>query len=145
MTEPKPIDTLLAAYGASHRHRMNEMIHIVCVPAIMFSLLALLWTLHPFAAVAAVLAALMFYLRLSRGLAIGMLVLAAAMLGTLLAMPPAAVLPGALLIFVLAWIGQFVGHHIEGKQPAFFDDLRFLLIGPLFVLCFAYRRWRWAY
>ena len=49
-------------------------------------------------------------------------------------------LPLSLAIFVLAWIGQFIGHKIEGKKPSFLDDLRFLLIGPLFVLSFLYRR-----
>jgi uncharacterized membrane protein YGL010W len=46
----------------------------------------------------------------------------------------------SLAIFIVAWIGQFIGHKIEGKKPSFFDDLRFLLIGPLFVLGFLYRR-----
>jgi len=46
---------------------------------------------------------------------------------------------------VAAWLGQFVGHHIEGKKPSFFDDLRFLLIGPLFVLSILYRRIRVAW
>ncbi len=48
-------------------------------------------------------------------------------------------------IFVLAWIGQFIGHKIEGKKPSFLDDLRFLLIGPLFVLSFLYRRLKLAW
>ena len=39
-----------------------------------------------------------------------------------------------LVIFVLAWIGQFIGHKIEGKKPSFFKDLQFLLVGPLWVL-----------
>ena len=58
----------------------------------------------------------------------------------LAALPERAVLPLSIAIFVLAWIGQFIGHKIEGKKPSFFDDLRFLLIGPLFVLSFLYRR-----
>ena len=77
---PRAIDVLLARYGESHRNPVNELIHIVCIPAIVFSLL-----------------------------------------------------------------GQFVGHHIEGKKPSFFDDLRFLLIGPLFVLSILYRRIRVAW
>jgi uncharacterized membrane protein YGL010W len=36
-------------------------------------------------------------------------------------------------IFVLAWIGQFYGHKLEGKKPSFFKDLQFLLIGPAWV------------
>lgn len=38
-----------------------------------------------------------------------------------------------LTLFILAWIGQFYGHHVEGKKPSFFQDLQFLLIGPLWV------------
>ena len=40
----------------------------------------------------------------------------------------------SLIIFVLAWVGQFVGHRIEGKKPSFLDDLKFLLIGPIWLL-----------
>ena len=43
-------------------------------------------------------------------------------------------------IFVVAWIGQFIGHAIEGKRPSFFKDLQFLLIGPLWLLAAAYRK-----
>ena len=44
------------------------------------------------------------------------------------------------LIFVIAWIGQFVGHKIEGKRPSFFEDLQFLLIGPAWLLHFVYKK-----
>jgi len=37
----------------------------------------------------------------------------------------------SLIIFILAWIGQFYGHKIEGAKPSFLKDLEFLLIGPL--------------
>ncbi len=144
MPESRAIDRLLATYQESHRHRLNEAIHCVCVPAIVFSLLGVLWALHPLAAVAAALLALRYYFSLSRTFALGMLTMAALMLGLLLALPPAAVAPLSALIFVLAWIGQFIGHKIEGKKPAFLDDLRFLLIGPLFVLQVLYRRLRLA-
>jgi uncharacterized membrane protein YGL010W len=40
----------------------------------------------------------------------------------------------SLIIFTIAWIGQFYGHHIEGKKPSFAKDLQFLLIGPLWVV-----------
>ncbi len=145
MPEPRTIDTLLARYSESHLNPVNEVIHFVCVPVIVFTLLGLLWALHPLLAVAASAASLYYYFKLSKPFALGMLLMAAAMLGLLLAMPPAAVLPLSLAIFVLAWIGQFIGHKIEGKKPSFFDDLRFLLIGPLFVLGFLYRRLRLDY
>ena len=44
----------------------------------------------------------------------------------------------SLMIFIVAWIGQFIGHKIEGKKPSFFQDLQFLLIGPAWLLSFIY-------
>jgi uncharacterized membrane protein YGL010W len=38
-----------------------------------------------------------------------------------------------LALFIIGWIGQFIGHRIEGKRPSFFQDLQFLLIGPLWI------------
>lgn len=46
----------------------------------------------------------------------------------------------AVAIFVAAWVGQFIGHHVEGARPSFFKDLQFLLIGPLWRLADVYRR-----
>lgn len=145
MSQLRTIDTLLDQYGESHRNPTNELIHFVCIPLIVFTLLGILWSIHPLAAVAGVVAALVFYFRLSRPFAFGMLLQSSVMLGVLALIPPATVLPLSLAVFVLAWIGQFIGHKIEGRKPSFFDDLRFLLIGPLFVLGFLYRRLRLAY
>lgn len=142
---PRDIDVLLARYAESHRHPVNELIHFVCIPAIMFSLLGILWAIHPVAALLVVAAALVYYVRLSLPFAVGMAAMAAVMLGLLNMLPDGTVLVTSIGVFVLAWIGQFIGHHIEGKKPSFFDDLRFLLIGPLFVLSFLYRRMRLAY
>jgi uncharacterized membrane protein YGL010W len=144
-TQPRSIDSLLEQYAESHRHHTNELIHIVCVPVIVFTLLGILWAIHPLVALAAVAGSLWYYFKLSRQFALGMLVMSLLMLGVLLAMPPFTVLPMSIALFVVAWIGQFIGHKIEGKKPSFFDDLRFLLIGPLFVLSFLYRRLNLAY
>ena len=38
--------------------------------------------------------------------------------------------PWALGLFVVGWILQFVGHAIEGNQPAFFGNPVYLLVGP---------------
>lgn len=141
----RTIDALLAQYGDSHRNPVNEWVHIVCVPLIVFSVLGLLWSLHAVVALAGSAAALAYYLKLSRPFALGMLAMLGLMLTVLAALHATVVLPLSLALFVLAWIGQFIGHRIEGKKPSFFDDLRFLLIGPLFVLAFAYRRWQFAY
>lgn len=141
----RTIDTLLAQYSDSHRNPTNELIHFVCVPVIVLSLLGMLWWVHPLLAVAVVVASLAYYWKLSRPFAAGMLVMSLVMLGIIAALPPIAVLPLCIVIFVLAWAGQFIGHMIEGKKPSFLDDLRFLLIGPLFVLGFLYRRFHLAY
>ena len=145
MSEPRPIDVLLAKYSESHLNHTNEIIHFVCVPAIVFSLLGLIWSLQPLAALGVVLLSLAYYVRLSIPFAAGMLVMSLAMLGVLSVLPPPSILPLSIAIFVLAWIGQFIGHKIECKKPSFFDDVRFLLIGPLFVLSFLYRKLKLAY
>lgn len=143
--QPRDIHTLLALYSDSHRNPTNELIHFVCVPVIVFSLLGILWAIHPALALVAVAASMWYYFQLSRPFAYGMLAMAAVMLAILAAMPAMTVLPLSIAVFVVAWIGQFIGHKIEGKKPSFLDDLRFLLIGPLFVLGFLYRRFKLAY
>jgi uncharacterized membrane protein YGL010W len=143
--QAREIDTLLAKYSESHLNHTNEIIHFICVPVIVFSLLGLVWAAHPLAAVALTVVSLVYYLKLSPPFAIGMLLMSAVMLGLLSLMPGPTVLPLSIAIFVLAWIGQFIGHKIEGKKPSFLDDLRFLLIGPLFVLSFLYRRLKLAW
>jgi len=145
MSDSRTIDTLLAQYSESHLHPTNELIHFVCVPVIVFTLLGLLWSIHPLVAVAVAAASLVYYFKLSPAFGVGMLLMSVAMLGVLAALPAPTVLPLSVAVFVLAWIGQFIGHKIEGKKPSFLDDLRFLLIGPLFVLSFLYRRLRVAY
>ena len=140
--QPREIDVLLAKYSESHLNHANEIIHFVCVPVIVLSLLGMLWWIHPLAAVATVIASLFYYFKLSPAFAAGMLAMAGLMLGLLSLMPAQTVLPLSIAMFLVAWIGQFIGHQIEGKKPSFLDDLRFLLIGPLFVLSFLYRRLR---
>jgi uncharacterized membrane protein YGL010W len=142
---PRDIDVLLARYADSHRNPTNELIHFVCIPAIVFSLLGILWAIHPVVALLVVAAALVYYFKLSRPFALGMAAMSAVMLGLLNTLPEGTVLVTSIGVFVVAWIGQFIGHHIEGKKPSFFDDLRFLLIGPLFVLSFLYRRMQLAW
>ena len=141
----RPIDALLATYAQSHRHPTNEAIHCVCVPAIVFSLLGLLWALHPWLALGVVGASLLYYARLSMPFMVGMLAMSAAMLAVLAWLPAQQLALVCAIVFVAAWIGQSIGHRIEGVKPSFFDDLRYLLIGPLFVLGFAYRRLGVAY
>jgi uncharacterized membrane protein YGL010W len=86
----------------------------------------------------------MYYWRLSRTLAMGIFFcfLAAALLNRWLfyRFGGAFLLELAIGVFVVAWIGQFIGHHIEGKRPSFFTDMVYLLVGPLWTLSKFYRR-----
>lgn len=136
---------LLAKYSESHLNPTNELIHCICVPAIVLSFLGLIWSVHPLLALAVTIASLLYYVSLSVTFAFAMLLMSSAMLWLLEFTPPALVLPGSVIVFVVAWIGQFIGHKIEGKKPSFFDDLRFLLIGPLFVLGVLFRRLHISY
>jgi len=101
--------------------------------------LAALWAWSPVAAYAGIALALAFYAWLSPSLALGMLAVLAVMVYplTLLGTHVLAVAGG---VFVLAWIGQFAGHMIEGRKPSFFEDVKFLLVGPAWLLGFIYRR-----
>ena len=150
---------LLAEYGESHQNPTNKLVHWVCVPLIMFSLLGLLWSVPVPAAIrnispwlnwgTLVMAlALLYYVRLSGRLALGMVLVWVAMAAGLRVVAGTAALPLwtiCLLIFALAWVGQFWGHKVEGKKPSFLKDLQFLLIGPLWLLHFVYRRLGWEY
>jgi uncharacterized membrane protein YGL010W len=44
------------------------------------------------------------------------------------------VLLACVVIFIGAWVAQFIGHKIEGKKPSFFEDIQYLWVGPLFVM-----------
>lgn len=145
----KTADQWFEQYGQSHQNPTNKLIHWVCIPAIVISLLGLLASIPltlgaPWVNPATVLLAfgLGFYALMSPRLALGMLVVS---VGLYLAAVSLEALPvplwaSSIAIFVVAWIGQFIGHVIEGKKPSFFEDLQFLLIGPLWLLGFIYRR-----
>ena len=136
----RKVDRLLAHYEESHRDPTNEAIHMVAIPAIMLSIVGLLFALHPWAAYAFVSASLVYYATLRSTtffvtMAIGTLLL----LALVHAMGPL-VLPISAAIFVVAWIFQFIGHRIEGKKPSFFEDIQYLWVGPLFVLSVVFRK-----
>jgi uncharacterized membrane protein YGL010W len=149
----RSVSDWLGEYGASHRNPTNELLHWLCVPLIVLSAFGLLWSLpapaaalrlSPWAnwATLTALAALVYYLVLSVRLAAGVLIAFIALLALAQALGrlPWPLWLTSLVIFVCGWIGQFVGHAIEGRRPSFFKDLQFLLIGPLWVLAAAYRR-----
>lgn len=111
--------------------------HWICVPLITFSVLGMLWAIHPWVAVLAVALSLAFYASLSWRIAAAMLALSLLFLGILASMTH--VFVPSVAIFIIAWIGQFIGHHVEGKKPSFFKDLQFLLIGPIWLVGFVFR------
>ena len=146
----KPIEQWIEQYGESHQNPTNKVIHWVCVPLIMLSLLALI-SIIPFPiknysllnwTMIFLLFAVIFYLRLSISVAIGMLLIAIGMIASInwIKLIDGEVWRLSLSIFIIAWIGQFIGHKIEGKKPSFFEDIQFLLIGPAWLLSFIYKK-----
>lgn len=135
----RAVDRLFERYADAHRHPANKTIHWICVPLIVWSVLGAVWSLSPIAAYAAMAAALAFYLWLSVPLALGMLAVLLAMLYALTLLGSQVLIVSA-IVFVAAWIGQFIGHAIEGRRPTFVDDIRFFLVGPAWLLGFVYRQ-----
>ena len=149
----RTVEQLFGEYGESHTNPRNELLHFICVPAIVLTVIGFLWSIPVPAAFTeispwlnwatiTIALAIVYYFRLSLalgiGAALGLSILAyiVRFLDTL-AWPLWVI---SLLIFVVAWIGQFIGHAIEGKRPSFFKDLQFLLIGPLWLLGHVFRR-----
>jgi uncharacterized membrane protein YGL010W len=130
----RKIDQLLAHYGESHTKPVNELIHYIAIPLIVFSLLGILHWVYPYLALGVAAASIVYYARLSNAFMIAMTLFAAVCLYVFGLMGSTVLLPACVVIFVVSWIFQFIGHKIEGKKPSFLEDLQYLLIGPLFVL-----------
>lgn len=137
-------------YAVSHQNHTNQLIHYVCVPAIFFSVIGLLMSiptgflestlnlynplLENWAAVVGIFI-LFFYIRLGFWYFLQMLVITLlCIVGNNWLGNNANLLYTSIAIFVIAWIGQFYGHKVEGMKPSFIKDLQFLLIGPLWVV-----------
>lgn len=154
----RKIDQLLHEYGLSHQNQTNKLIHWICVPLIFFSIVGLIWSIphqmlneiipiQPEAlvnwATLALLLVLIYYLMLSFPLFLGMLLVAMVnlyicyLVDAYLGIPLWIV---SLIVFFLAWIGQFYGHKIEGKKPSFLKDIQFLLIGPAWLMHFIFKK-----
>ena len=154
----KPIQQWFEEYGQSHQNHTNKLIHWICVPLIFFSIIGLLASipsgplkmLFPeqirtfvhFGTIV-ILLGLLFYLRLSLTMFLGMAIVCTIVLWLVYLVDVKMESPlwlVCLIVFVLAWIGQFYGHKVEGKKPSFLKDLQFLLIGPAWLLGFIYRK-----
>ncbi len=136
-------------YAESHQNKTNQAIHYICVPVIFFSIIGMLMSIpsnnikntlnldipliENWASII-IIFLMIFYIRLSFKTFIKMFLfsviclVANYYLSTILS-----IFYFSLALFILAWIGQFYGHKLEGKKPSFFKDLQFLLIGPAWV------------
>ena len=146
------IEELLGNYSNDHQNSSNQSMHLICVPLIVWSVTAALWCIPVPAAILkqgfwfafTVFFTWLYYWKLSKSLALGALVgfvgfgfinyLLAAQFGL------DGLLKIAVAVFVVAWIGQFIGHHWEGKRPSFFTDMVYLMIGPLWTLNKLYKK-----
>ena len=136
-------------YAISHQNKTNQSIHYICVPAIYFSIIGMLMSIpssmisnftkinNPFIenwATPILLLLLLFYIKLSFSTFVRMLTFSIiCLMGNYFLSEVFPLFYTSLIIFVLAWAGQFYGHKLEGKKPSFFKDLQFLLIGPAWV------------
>ena len=142
----RPLDQWFSEYVVSHQNRTNKAIHYLCVPAIFFSIVGLLMSNPPVFlkyifpgeypllenwVTLTLLFVLVFYFRLSVVMGIKILIFAGLCIvwNHWIAQVTSLWLV-SLIIFALAWVGQFYGHKVEGKKPTFLKDLQFLLIGP---------------
>lgn len=137
-------------YEVSHQHPTNKAIHFICVPAIYFSIIGLLMSIpadfirrisplhEPLIdnwAVVALFFVLFFYSRLSLLMAIKISFFSAICITVNYVIGFQYPLwKSSLVIFLLAWTGQFYGHQLEGKKSSFLKDIQFLLIGPAWVI-----------
>ena len=137
----RQIDKLLSQYGESHQNKTNILIHGVAVPSIFFVTIGLIYMIPvpvfigrfdvTFAHILAI-PMLMYYFKLSGPIGAAMTLLTLGVFGgiNLLESFGVSVLWFSVALFVAMWVLQFVGHKVEGKKPSFFEDLRFLLVGP---------------
>lgn len=130
----------LASYAEYHRDKRNIATHFVGIPMILVGTQAALAKIGigPInAAVGATGLATRYYRQLdpSYGAAMAAVLGATCALGTAIAALPLPLWAGAAgSLFVGGWALQFVGHYFEGRKPAFLDDLKGLLDGPLFLV-----------
>ena len=129
-------------YSKDHRNPVNRAIHWICVPAILWAVMAALWVIPVPASIGrpgfwcglAMIGAFAFYWKMSRPVGMAMLLVFIVFGLTCEALyrltGPTSMVWIAGTVFVVAWIGQFIGHVIEGARPSFFTDLAYLLIGP---------------
>jgi uncharacterized membrane protein YGL010W len=149
----KTINQWLAEYGESHQNPTNKTVHWICVPLIFFSVVGLLFSIKlPFfslgdmqgnVALVVLVLILIYYFTLSKSLMVGLLLFTSLCVYLCYLIEQSDFAPlwqVSITVFVLAWIGQFWGHKVEGKKPSFLKDIQFLMIGPAWLMSFIYQR-----
>lgn len=149
----RTLNQWLEEYGESHKDETNKTIHWICVPTIFFTIVGLFYciklpaqltpTLQMNVAMILLVVVTAYYFALSKTIWLGMLVFGLLCLGIcywIEVYTPAPLWLVCIILFVLAWIGQFYGHKIEGKKPSFLKDLQFLMIGPMWLMSFIYKK-----
>ena len=144
----------LDEYAVSHQNPINKTIHWICIPLIYFTVMGFLWSVPlPFfhlgpveGNLAIIVIGLVFayYAMLSITLSLGMLLYSTLCGYVCFRIDQSETLPAlwiiSLIVFVLAWIGQFYGHSVEGKKPSFLKDIQFLMIGPAWLMSFIFKK-----
>ncbi len=148
----KTIHQWLGEYGESHQDHTNKTIHWICVPSIFFSIVGLLYCIKLPVAISGIqlnvamivlVLVTIYYISLSKTLWIGLFLFAALCLWLCYLIEKANFMQlwlFCVIVFVVAWIGQFYGHKIEGKKPSFLKDIQFLMIGPAWLMSFIYKK-----
>ena len=139
----KDLTQWLSEYGESHQNPINQKIHKVAVPGIFLSVVGLIWSIPSIELFGlslnwvwvAAFPVMVFYFRLSLSVFLMMLgfTLACIALVWSIELMQVSIFLFSLTLFSILWLFQFIGHKIEGKKPSFFEDLQFLLIGPIWV------------
>lgn len=133
------LDALFDDYAAYHRTAGNKWFHRLGIPLIMLSLIGMLARVEIVAihslridlAVVLIVASSVYYLMLDWKLGLGMLGVSVVFYFIGAALPMSI----NVILFILGWIFQFIGHTVyEKKQPAFMRNLVHLLVGPLWIL-----------
>lgn len=138
---------LLSTYKSVHLNHSNLATHCVGIPLIIMSILIVLHLIKislgslgmlplsiPF-----LLAVTIYYFVLNRALAIGAIGFTLILYGIAwLLSSSAAPWWMAAGLFTIGWLLQFVGHYYEKAKPAFFEDVKQLLIGPFFLIAELY-------
>jgi uncharacterized membrane protein YGL010W len=154
--EPKKqIDLLFDQYSDNYQIHTPKLFHWICIPLILFSILGLVWSI-PFPhldfmgryngyvnwASFLIAFSIYYYYKLSPIMSYLMLIFVFILAMGVVQLEqwqanggPALWLVCAVL-FIGSWIVQFIGHKIEGKKPSFLTDVKFLLIGPIWLMHF---------